>query len=111
MTVPEDKQKGEAVKCSACGHLNAKRQSRCESCGVHLYVSCRRCGRGNERTLSRCVECGSKLHRSWVKRSSGRLFGVGRQISVIQIVLLVLAILVGFLLVIKLAGFSSPPPE
>ena len=89
-----------AVVCAKCDHLNPHRRNVCESCGAHLYVVCHYCGHRNQRSAARCSECDRNLHRSWWKRLSRSMVGKNRKVSVAQIILLLVAIAIGFALVI-----------
>lgn len=114
-------QSGSAVRCAKCGHTNAHGLTECESCGAHLHVLCHKCGHRNERVRSRCTECGHRLHRSLSRRLTHRIlvknrvfrsiFGRNRTLSLIQIVLLLLGILVGYYAIRYFAEFKPPEPE
>ena len=99
------------VPCGKCGHLNPRRSNVCASCGAHLYVVCHRCGHRNERAHPRCTECGQKLHRSWLTRASRGVFGKNRKLSLLQLVLLLIGILIGFAAIYYFSNFKPPEPE
>jgi hypothetical protein len=94
------------VLCAKCEHVNAHGRNVCESCGAHLHVVCHSCGHRNERARTLCSECGHKLHRSWGRRANRLVFGKDKR--VIQVILLILAILIGAALIVFFAGLSFP---
>ncbi len=83
------------VECAKCAHLNPHGRTVCESCGAHLHVVCHNCGHRNVRARSHCSECGHNLHRSKATRLWRKLAGKDKKLSVLQIVLLVVAIALG----------------
>jgi uncharacterized paraquat-inducible protein A len=95
------------VACAKCEHINSRGRSVCERCGAHLYVLCHSCGHRNERFHTRCPECGHKLHRSPVKRAVRAFLGKDKKGA--QVLLLVLAILIGIALIIWLTNLRLPP--
>ena len=64
----------------------------------------------NERARARCTECKHVLHRSWLKRAA-RLFRKDDKLSLVQVILLVAAILLGMGLIVFFSDFHLPEPE
>src|ERR1043165_1246686 len=94
------------VRCAKCGHDNAHRRNVCENCGAHLYVVCHSCGHRNERSRTHCLECTHKLHRSLTAKISRGLFGTDKRL--VQLVLLLLAILLGLGLIVFFSQMRVP---
>jgi hypothetical protein len=99
------------VVCARCEQVNSRKRNLCQACGAHLHVVCHHCGHRNDRASSRCTECNHKLHRSWWKQASRRLFGKEKSVSRLQIILLVLAILIGIGGILFLAELQLPDAE
>jgi uncharacterized membrane protein YvbJ len=109
---PTDEARAEAeIRCAKCGHRNQRRSNVCESCGAHLHVVCHRCGHRNERSRSKCTECGQKLHRSWLTRASRGILGKNRKLTLLQVILLLIGILVGFAVIYYFSNFKPQEPE
>ena len=105
----EQTQSQVGVTCAKCEHVNARGQNVCEACGAHLHVVCHNCGHRNARSRTRCEECGHKLHRSWLKRTTRAVFGTDKRS--LQVLLLVIAILLGILAIVLLSNLQVRPPE
>ena len=99
------------IPCGKCGHRNPRRVNVCAACGSHLHVVCQRCGHRNERVRSRCAECGQRLHRSRLTRASRSIFGKNRELSLFQLVLLLIGVLIGFAAIYYLSNYKPPEPE
>ena len=99
------------VVCGKCGHANKPHSSRCADCGSHLHIVCHQCGHRNLRAASSCAECGKRLHRSFWQRWSKRLFRRSPEIAPFQIGLLIVAIYIGYRLVIWFSQNSLPSPN
>ncbi len=104
-------EKSADVLCAKCGNPNPRRRSVCQRCGAHLAVVCHHCGHRNERASQRCAACDHKLHRSWLKRTSRRFFGKDHKLTILQAVLLVVAIAVGIGFVIVFSDMHSEQPQ
>jgi hypothetical protein len=96
------------IVCAKCGQTNRRGQSVCASCGAHLHILCHHCGSRNTRQAARCTECGHNLHRSLPKRLFRRVFGADSKISLLQIVLLLIGVLIGFTLIVLLTNWQPP---
>ncbi|MFO1498600.1 MAG: zinc ribbon domain-containing protein [Verrucomicrobiota bacterium] len=99
------------VACAKCGHENPHGQTHCASCGSHLHVVCQHCGHRTERSRRRCPECGGKLHRSWRRRTTRSLLGQDRRKLLSQIVLLVVAIVLGLIFIVYFSEWHTPEAE
>jgi hypothetical protein len=107
------KESHRGVECAKCGKHHASRVNLCEHCGSRLYIACRKCGHSNQRVLARCSECGQRLHRSplsW-NRIRKRLFGSRSQISLLQVILLVVGVLFAYKAVVYFAEYKAPTYE
>lgn len=99
------------IACAKCGQSNPHRANVCGSCGAHLHVVCHNCGHRNERSLTRCAACGHKFHRSLLSRVHRKIFGKNPKISLLQLILLLLAILFGMGLIVVFSEYRAPEPE
>jgi uncharacterized membrane protein YvbJ len=99
------------IACAKCGQSNAHHRNVCEACGAHLHVSCQRCGHRNARIEKVCHECGQSLHRNWLRRACRGFSSKHGRLSLLEIVLLLLAILAGIAIIVFLAELRVPPPE
>jgi hypothetical protein len=99
------------VVCAKCQQLNPHRRNVCDACGAHLYIVCHHCGHRSQRSSPRCTECGRNLHRAWYRRLARSLVGKNRKISLGQILLLLVAIAIGFGLVIFFSDTRMPESE
>jgi hypothetical protein len=59
---------------------------------------------------SRCAECGRSLHRSPLKRLRRSLSQGKRKLILLQAILLIIAIMVGWKLIVFFAEFRMPEP-
>jgi hypothetical protein len=96
------------VLCAMCEHLNPLGRSTCEFCKAHLYLACSRCGSRNARVQSRCSQCNRELHRSILSRIWHAPLGRQRRMTILQAVLLVLAIITGLALIVFFAELRLP---
>jgi hypothetical protein len=96
------------VACAKCDHRNAHGRNVCESCGAHLHVVCHHCGRRNARAQARCLECDHTLHRSRPGSLVRGLFGKTRDISTLQLVLLLIGVVIGGCLIYFIAEIRLP---
>jgi hypothetical protein len=101
----------EGIVCAKCRHVNARGRNVCASCGAHLHVVCHHCGQRNARSSLQCSECGHNLHRSVAKRAFRGLFPKNSNNLVLQIVLVIIAILVGYMLIHTFSNYRVPAPE
>lgn len=101
----------EGIVCAKCRHFNGKGRNVCESCGAHLHVVCHHCGQRNSRSQSQCSECGHRLHRSRARRALRGFLPKRSNDLVLQIVLIVIAILIGYALIHLLGNYRAPAPE
>ncbi len=97
--------------CAKCGHVNPRNANVCEKCQAHLWVVCHHCGKRNRRSDNSCVECDHRLHRSMWRRVSKKLTGDRRNISLWQIVLLIVVVWCAYKVVIYFAEYRPPSPE
>jgi hypothetical protein len=105
----EQSHSSRAVLCAKCEHLNPHGMNVCERCRAHLHVVCHNCGQRNERVRTRCLECNHNLHRSGFGRLIRSFFGKDRKMSVIQTTLLIVAILIGFAMIVFFSSSWNPP--
>lgn len=101
-------QHAEVVYCARCDHQNPWEFKTCEKCGAHLYVTCHNCGKRNERAAIRCDECGRPLHRSFLKKLRRKFRKGSRYITPGQLLLLLAAVGLAFLLIVLLNGLRFP---
>ena len=99
------------VPCAKCGHENSRNANVCSGCQAHLWVVCHHCGKRNRRSDNHCVECSHRLHRSIWRRVSKKLTGDRRNISLWQIVLLIVAVWCVYKVIIYFAEYRPPAPE
>ena len=96
------------VLCAKCDHLNPPGSKACEECGDHLYVACHYCGHKNRRVDAVCAECGHHLHRSLWRRWQRKFLGQNRKILIVELILLVIVVVVGFNLIVRLVEYKPP---
>jgi hypothetical protein len=88
------------IRCPKCQKKATTRRGTCEFCGVHLFIACRDCGHRNERSRRRCTGCGRCLHKSWIQKALTRRLGKATRITPLQVVLLIVAVAIGYKAVI-----------
>jgi hypothetical protein len=103
VSMPKQAKEEREVTCAKCEHVNPPGARRCVRCGEHLFISCHRCGEKNERFRTRCASCGQRLHRSVWRRWRKKLFPERMKIKPFEIVLLIVAVIVTYKVIIKLA--------
>ncbi len=96
------------VLCAKCDHLNPPGSKVCGECGAHLFVACHYCGHKNRRVDAVCSQCGHHLHRSMWRRLQRKILGQNSKILVIEGVLLVLVVLIGYKLIVNLVEAPLP---
>lgn len=101
----------DGVVCAKCRHPNGRGRNVCESCGAHLHVVCHHCGQRNSRSSAECSECGHKLHRSRGKHVLRGLLPKRSNQLALQILLMIVAIILGYLLIHTLSNYHAPQPE
>jgi hypothetical protein len=101
----------QGVVCAKCQQLNRPGRNVCEGCGAHLHIVCHDCGQRNPRSRSHCLECGHKLHRSRAKRAFRSIFGKNSNNVLLQVILMILGILIGYMLIKTFVNWTPPPPE
>ena len=92
------------VLCAKCDHLNPPGSKACEECGAHLYVACHYCGHKNRRVDAVCTECGRSLWRRWQRK----FLGQNRKILIVELILLVIVVVVGFNIIVRLVEYKPP---
>jgi hypothetical protein len=98
------------ILCAKCEHLNPAGRHHCEYCKASLLIACKFCGQRNSRVDVRCAKCGHRLHRSpWRKWQRWLVAGHSR-ITWHQVVLLVVAVYVGYRVIVKIAEYNALPP-
>lgn len=102
---PDTERSHAGVVCAKCEHSNARGRNTCEKCGAHLHVVCHHCGHHNARVAHRCEECGHNLHRSLGRRWARAFAKKNGKMSLAQLILLIVAILVGMGVIIFLSEF------
>lgn len=102
---------GNGILCAKCDHLNPGGSNTCGFCGSHLHISCSKCGHRNARVLARCTQCGHRLHRSLWRRWQRKFLKNGQKVKPLYVALLIIAILVTYKVIIKLAEYRPPDPN
>jgi hypothetical protein len=88
------------VLCAKCDHLNPPGSKVCEECGARLFVACHYCGHKNRRVDAACAQCGHHLHRSVWRRWQRKILGQNVKLLVIEAILFVILVVIGFKLII-----------
>ena len=97
--------------CGKCGHENKAHASKCAECDSHLHIVCHQCGHRNLRTVTACVECGKHLHQGFAQRLMKRVFRRSPDIAPFQIGFLILAVYLGYRLIIWISQYNLPMVE
>jgi ribosomal protein L40E len=101
-------QRPEKLQCAKCHAENPRHRNTCSACGAHLHILCHQCGHRNPRVANECAQCGKRLHRGLVRRIERRLFKLKPGMTVFQVVLLVVAVYVAYVILVKLAEVRLP---
>lgn len=104
VAAPEQSEHG--VLCARCEHLNNQGESQCSECGARLFIECPACGELNQRVFTRCRKCRKRLkrgifqrrHRRRHRHFSWRSLKRRMSMSLLQVVLVLLALGLAFLL-------------
>jgi hypothetical protein len=104
------------ILCVRCEHINDQGQTRCAQCGARLFVECSSCGELNQRVFTRCRKCHKRLHgglfhhrhRRAHQRLSWRSLKQRLSMTFFQVVLVLLALGLAFLVFYLLNGARLP---
>lgn len=99
---------GKGVLCAKCNHLNKPGSTKCSVCESHLHIKCNDCGHRNERVYTRCQSCGRRLHKSVFEKMHRQVFDHRAKITPFQIVLLLVAVAVVYIVIEWVNKFRMP---
>lgn len=106
--VADNDNKDSTVRCAKCEYLNPHGSNVCGRCRAHLYVNCHHCGHRNQRAFALCAHCGQHLHRSLWRRWRKKLLPDDRLVKPWQVGLLILAVLLAYKIIVKVAEMQAP---